>query len=71
MKFLEKNSKVSNGFIAATLLSIAGSIVIWNTAGADPAHVERLARWPMGSNIHGLCKLLQGEEMSLYKKIKA
>ena len=43
MKFLEKNSKVSNGFIAATLLSIAGSIVIWNTAGADPAHVERLA----------------------------
>ena len=43
MKFLEKNSKVSNGFILATLLSIVGSIVIWNTAGADPAHIERLA----------------------------
>jgi hypothetical protein len=43
MKFLQKNSKVSNGFILATLLSIVGSIVIWNTAGVDPAHIERLA----------------------------
>tara|TARA_R100001129_G_scaffold149683_1_gene111582 strand:- start:974 stop:1162 length:189 start_codon:yes stop_codon:yes gene_type:complete len=43
MKFLEKNSRVSNGFLAATILSIAGSIVIWNATGANPAHVERLA----------------------------
>ena len=43
MKYLEKSSKISNGFLVATVLSIAGSIVIWNTGGADPAHIERLA----------------------------
>lgn len=43
MKFLQKNNQVSNGFIAATLLSIAGSIVIWNSGGVDPANTERFA----------------------------
>tara|TARA_B100000963_G_scaffold350825_1_gene361601 strand:- start:295 stop:483 length:189 start_codon:yes stop_codon:yes gene_type:complete len=43
MKYLQKNNKVSNGFLLATLASITGSIVIWNAGGADPAHIERLA----------------------------
>lgn len=43
MKFLEKSSRVSNGFLVATIASILGSIVIWNTGGADPEHIERLA----------------------------
>ena len=43
MKLLERNSKISDGFIVATLLSIVGSIVIWNTGGIDPAYTQRLA----------------------------
>tara|TARA_Y100000389_G_scaffold199011_1_gene236591 strand:- start:673 stop:861 length:189 start_codon:yes stop_codon:yes gene_type:complete len=43
MKYLEKNSNISNGFLVATVLSIAGSVVIWNVGGGDPAHIERLA----------------------------
>ena len=34
MKILRKSNTVSNSFIAGTLLSIAGSVVIW-TMGTD------------------------------------
>ena len=43
MDYAEKSNMVSNGFLVATIASIIGSIVIWNTSGPDPAHTERLA----------------------------
>ena len=43
MNILNKSNTVSNAFLIATILSIAGSIVIWNSGDADPAHAERLA----------------------------
>ncbi len=43
MDYAEKSNMVSNGFLVATIASIIGSIVIWNTSSADPAHIERLA----------------------------
>ena len=43
MNILKKNSTVSNTFLLATLLSIAGSIVIWVSAGEDVEQAQRLA----------------------------
>ena len=44
MKFLEKNNRVSNIFYVGTLLSVVGSVLIWNSDfGPNPAHIERLA----------------------------
>tara|TARA_R100000900_G_scaffold96295_2_gene74656 strand:+ start:61 stop:252 length:192 start_codon:yes stop_codon:yes gene_type:complete len=44
MSFLNKSNGVSNVFYAGTLLSVVGSVLIWNSgAGSDPAHIQRLA----------------------------
>ncbi len=43
MKFLKRNNTVSNVFYISTLLSVAGSVFIWNTAGEDIASTQRLA----------------------------
>jgi|TARA_R100001463_G_C3433939_1_gene211751 hypothetical protein len=44
MSFLDKSNKVSNIFYAGTIMSVIGSVLIWNSdAGTDPAHIQRLA----------------------------
>ena len=44
MSLLDKNNRVSNIFYVGTLLSVVGSVLIWNSGlGSNPAHIERLA----------------------------
>ena len=37
----QKNNNVARTFFVASLVSVAGSIGVWVTAGGDPAHAER------------------------------
>ena len=38
---LSQNSNLSAAFFVASLVSVAASIFVWVSAGADPAHAER------------------------------
>jgi len=38
---LSKNSNISTAFFVSSLVSVAASILVWVSAGGDPAHAER------------------------------